>query len=196
MENKNTYFFDELPVDAQEKALKRMFASPYYEGMVESGVDDACQDFVEKLCPNSGRLIDWDFDFYGKFDAPSSEVIINDFSLRAETPEQVRDLLKDVFVEERLNSLPDHICKSIVLFCSFDNLARVNIDSEESYNLVAGVAEEMRQWFSAMYWQIKSTVKTTIESYHSLDYVRDHVIGAGIEFYSDGYDIGGRMERD
>ena len=31
MENKNTYLFDELPVDAQEKALKSMFASPYYQ---------------------------------------------------------------------------------------------------------------------------------------------------------------------
>ena len=195
MENKNTYLFDELPVDAQEKALKRMFASPYYEGMMESGVYDACQELVEKLCLNSAHLIDWDFDFLGRCGEPANSVVVKGFSLRVDSPEQVRALLMDVFVEDYRHSLPNNIFESVVLFVSFDDYVKIQVDSVASYNLVRFVSEGVRRWFYGVYVELQETIKTTIESYHSLDYVRDHIIGAGIEFDCDGCDIGGSMER-
>lgn len=193
---KKFYLFDELPVDAQEKALKRMFASPYYEGMMESGVDDACQELIEKLCPNSGHLIDWDFDFLGRCGEPANYAVVKGFSLRADSPERVADLLKDVFVESYCCSLPNNIFESVTLFVSFDDPIRINVDSNANYNLVSFVSEGVRRWFYGVYAELNETIQTTIASYHSLDYVREHVIGAGIEFTADGYDIGGRMERD
>lgn len=193
---KNVCLFDELPVDVQEKALKRMFASPYYEGMVESGVDDACQELIERVCPNSGHLIDWDFDFLWRCGEPSNLVVVKEFSLRADSPERVTDLLKDVFVESYFCSLPNNIFESVTLFVSFDDPVRINVDSNANYNLVSFVSEGVRRWFYGVYAELNETIQTTIASYHSLDYVREHVVGAGIEFDSDGYDIGGRMERD
>ena len=193
---KNVYLFDELPVDVQEKALKRIFASPYYEGMMESGVDDACQELIEKLCPNSGHLIDWDFDFLWRCGEPSNHVVVKEFSLRADSPERVAELLKDIFVEYYRLSLPENIFNSVVLFASFDDPIRIDVNSSASYNLVSFAAEGMRRWFYGVYVELQETIKTTIESYHSLDYVRDHIICAGIKFDFDGCDIGGRMERD
>lgn len=193
---KNVYLFDELPVEIQDKALKRMFGSSYYEGMVESGVDDACQELIERLCPNSGHLIDWDFNFLGRGGEPANSVVVKEFSLRADSPEQVRALLMDVFIKDYRHSLPNNIFESVVLFVSFNDPVKIQVDSIASYNLVCFVSEGVRRWFYGVYAELNEAIQTTIESYHSLDYVRNHVIGAGIEFYSDGYDIGGRMERD
>lgn len=193
---KKVYLFDELPVDVQEKALKRMFASPYYEGMVESGVNDACQELIERVCPNSGHLIDWDFDFLGRCGEPANSVVVKEFSLRADSPEQVRALLMDVFVKDYRHSLPNNIFESVVIFVSFNDPVKIQVDSIASYNLVRFVSEGVRRWFYGVYAELNEAIQTTIESYQSLDYVREHVIGAGIEFDSDGCDIGGRMEGD
>lgn len=194
MENKKTYLFEELPASIQEKALKRMFVSPYYEGMVENGVDDACQELMETLCPNSGYLIDWDFDFLGQCGEPPNRVVVKEFSLLADSPERISDLLKDVFLGDYLGTPPNNIFEEVILFCSFDDLAKVNIDSNANYNLVVAASETVRKWFSGVYAKLREKIKTTIASYHNLDYVREHVIGAGIEFTADGYDIGGWIE--
>lgn len=86
-----------------------MFASPYYEGMVESGVGDACQELMETLCPNSGYLIDWDFDFLGRCGEPPNHVVVKEFSLLADSPERISDLLKDVFLGDYLGTPPKNI---------------------------------------------------------------------------------------